>query len=80
MPQYSGVRSESLRPVNPQDDLRNHNVRDVASSAERHWWTSKLRAHVDGLRAMAGTSTNIGHWTQIEIDQLEAIIAERENV
>lgn len=57
---------------------REANVRSVASQSERHWWVSKLRAHIDGLRPMAGTSTNIGHWTQIEIEALEALIAERE--
>jgi hypothetical protein len=50
---------------------------NVAVEAERHWWVQKLAAHIEGLRPMAGTTTNIGHWTQIEIDALDAIVRER---
>ena len=52
-------------------------VRDVAVSAERHWWVSKLRQRIAELEPMARTTTNIGHWTQIEIESLEAILRER---
>jgi hypothetical protein len=51
--------------------------RETAMEAERHWWVKKLREHIAGLEPMARTTTNIGHWTQIEIEALSALIAER---
>lgn len=57
--------------------LQEVRTRQTAMETERHWWVSRLRQRIEELKPIARTSTNIGHWTQIEIESLEALIQER---
>lgn len=57
--------------------MNHHDIRQTAAEAERHWWRQKVAQRIAELAPIAQTTTTIGHFAQIEVECLEAIIRER---